>query len=82
VSSDQAFFVQSFVNVGLIPDFARIHFLPRLIGAHRAKELMFMGEREMGGVYSKRYKDSIHYSFRKLLWLLRIGVGSYCRRSW
>lgn len=45
VSSEQAFFVQSFVNVGLIPDFAAIHFLPMLIGPHRAKEMMFMGDR-------------------------------------
>lgn len=45
VASDQAFFVQSFVNVGLIPDFAAMHFLPALIGTQRAKELMFMGDR-------------------------------------
>lgn len=45
IASDKAFFVQSFSNVGLIPDFGGIHFLPLLIGPHRAKELMFMGER-------------------------------------
>jgi 2-(1,2-epoxy-1,2-dihydrophenyl)acetyl-CoA isomerase len=45
IASNQAFFVQSFVNVGLIPDFAGIHFLPMVIGPHRAKELMFLGER-------------------------------------
>ncbi|QQK80327.1 enoyl-CoA hydratase/isomerase family protein [Salicibibacter cibi] len=45
VASDEAFFVQSFVNIGLIPDFAAIHFLPALIGTQRAKELMFLGER-------------------------------------
>ena len=44
IASDEAFFVQSFVNVGLIPDFAAIHFLPMLIGPHRARELMFLGE--------------------------------------
>lgn len=45
IASDEAFFVQSFVNVGLIPDFAALHFLPMLIGPHRARELMFLGER-------------------------------------
>lgn len=45
VASEQAFFVQSFVNVGLIPDFAALHFLPMLIGMQKAKELMFLGER-------------------------------------
>lgn len=45
VASERAFFVQSFVNVGLIPDFAALHFLPMLIGPQKAKELMFMGER-------------------------------------
>lgn len=45
VASDEAFFVQSFVNVGLIPDFAAMHFLPTLIGMQKAKELMFLGER-------------------------------------
>jgi 2-(1,2-epoxy-1,2-dihydrophenyl)acetyl-CoA isomerase len=45
IASDQALFVQSFVNIGLIPDFAAIHFLPMLIGPHRARELMFLGDR-------------------------------------
>ncbi|MFE4706933.1 enoyl-CoA hydratase/isomerase family protein [Peribacillus simplex] len=38
-------FIQSFINVGLIPDLGAIHFLPRLIGRHRALELMFLGEK-------------------------------------
>lgn len=45
IASEQAFFVQSFVNVGLIPDFAALHFLPALVGVHKAKELMFLGEK-------------------------------------
>jgi 2-(1,2-epoxy-1,2-dihydrophenyl)acetyl-CoA isomerase len=45
LASDKALFVQSFVNVGLIPDFGAIHFLPLLIGPHRAKEMMFLGEK-------------------------------------
>ena len=38
-------FIQSFINVGLIPDLGAIHLLPRLIGRHRALELMFLGEK-------------------------------------
>ncbi|AXF55208.1 enoyl-CoA hydratase/isomerase family protein [Salicibibacter kimchii] len=45
VASEEAFFVQSFINVGLIPDFAAMHFLPMLVGRQRANELMFLGER-------------------------------------
>lgn len=45
ISSEDAFFIQSFVHVGLVPDFAAIHFLPALIGMQRAKELMFLGDR-------------------------------------
>ncbi|GAK07966.1 enoyl-CoA hydratase [Geomicrobium sp. JCM 19038] len=45
IASEQSFFVQSFVHVGLVPDFAALHFLPTLIGKQKAKELMFLGER-------------------------------------
>lgn len=40
-----AFFVQSFVHVGLVPDLGAAHFLTSLLGPHRAKELMFTGDR-------------------------------------
>jgi 2-(1,2-epoxy-1,2-dihydrophenyl)acetyl-CoA isomerase len=45
IASDQAIFIQSFANVGLLPDLGGIHFLPMLVGPHRAKELMFFGDR-------------------------------------
>jgi 2-(1,2-epoxy-1,2-dihydrophenyl)acetyl-CoA isomerase len=45
VAARSSFFVQSFLKVGLIPDLGSIHFLPRLIGRHRALELMLLGER-------------------------------------
>jgi 2-(1,2-epoxy-1,2-dihydrophenyl)acetyl-CoA isomerase len=47
IASEQAFFVQSFASVGLIPDLGALHFLPQLVGPHKAKELMFTGERIM-----------------------------------
>lgn len=45
IAGQSSIFIQSFVNVGLIPDLGSIYFLPRLIGRHRAMELMFLGDR-------------------------------------
>jgi 2-(1,2-epoxy-1,2-dihydrophenyl)acetyl-CoA isomerase len=45
IANRSSFFIQSFAKVGLIPDLGLIHFLPRLIGRHRALELMFLGEK-------------------------------------
>ena len=45
VANQSAVFIQSFSKVGLIPDLGAIYFLPRLIGRHRALELMFLGEK-------------------------------------
>ena len=41
VASEQAKFIQSFVRVGLPPDWAGMYFLPRLVGMAKAKELIF-----------------------------------------
>ena len=45
VAKSSAFFIQSFAKIGLVPDLGSIHFLPRLIGRHRALEMMFLGEK-------------------------------------
>lgn len=45
LSCSSAIYIQSFVKVGLIPDLGSIYFLPRLIGRHKAMELMMTGER-------------------------------------
>jgi 2-(1,2-epoxy-1,2-dihydrophenyl)acetyl-CoA isomerase len=45
VASESTSFIQSFVKVGLIPDLGSIYFLPRLIGRHRALEMMLIGDR-------------------------------------
>lgn len=37
-------FGQSFVKIGLIPDCSGIYHLPRVVGMHKAKELMFTGD--------------------------------------
>ncbi len=41
---DKARFGQAFVNVGLIPDCGGLYFLPKAVGVHRAKELMFTAD--------------------------------------
>ncbi|HEX8553624.1 MAG TPA: enoyl-CoA hydratase-related protein, partial [Sphingomonas sp.] len=45
VASDTAYFLQAFVNIGLIPDGGASWMLPRLIGRARALEMMMLGER-------------------------------------
>ncbi len=37
-------FAQSFVKVGLIPDCGGLYLLPRIVGLHKAKELMFTAD--------------------------------------
>jgi 2-(1,2-epoxy-1,2-dihydrophenyl)acetyl-CoA isomerase len=45
VASDTAYFLQAFVNIGLVPDGGASWMLPRLIGKARALEMMMLGER-------------------------------------
>jgi 2-(1,2-epoxy-1,2-dihydrophenyl)acetyl-CoA isomerase len=40
LASPRARFCMSFMRIGLVPDFAAMHFLPRVVGVQRAKELM------------------------------------------
>ena len=40
-----AYFLQAFVNIGLIPDAGATWLLPRLAGRARAMEMMLLGER-------------------------------------
>ena len=45
ITSDTAYFLQAFVNIGLVPDGGASWLLPRLIGKARAVEMMMLGER-------------------------------------
>ena len=45
VAARSAYFLQAFVNVGLIPDAGATWLLPRLAGRARAIEMMMLGER-------------------------------------
>lgn len=44
VASDQAYFGQVFVKIGLMPDGGGTYFLPRAVGYNRAFELMALGD--------------------------------------
>ena len=45
IASDTAYFLQAFVNIGLVPDGGASWMLPRLIGRARAAEMMLLGEK-------------------------------------
>jgi len=58
LAAESAKFIQSFINIGLVPDTGGTYFLPRLIGFHRATVLTMLGEKmsaheakELGLVY-------------------------------
>ncbi|MEU8674083.1 enoyl-CoA hydratase-related protein [Streptomyces sp. NPDC048560] len=44
LAAESATFIEVFVRRGLVPDGGGAYLLPRLIGAHRAKELLFFGD--------------------------------------
>ena len=45
VASDTGYFLQAFVNIGLVPDGGATWLLPRLVGRARAAEMMMLGEK-------------------------------------
>lgn len=44
-AAESAYFLQAFVNIGLVPDGGASWMLPRLIGKPRAMEMMMLGEK-------------------------------------
>ena len=45
IAARSAYFLQAFVNIGLIPDAGATWLLPRLVGRARAMEMMMLGEK-------------------------------------
>lgn len=45
LASDRAIFAESFVKIGLVPDWGGFSFLPQLVGTAKAMELMMLGDR-------------------------------------
>lgn len=45
IASRSAYFLQAFVNIGLVPDAGSSWWLPRLVGVGRASAMMMLGER-------------------------------------
>ncbi len=45
VAAESAYFLQAFVNIGLVPDAGSTYILPRLIGETRARTMMMLGEK-------------------------------------
>lgn len=66
VAASNAYFLQAFVNIGLVPDGGASWMLPRLIGRSRALEMMMLGERiqadkarDWGMVYEVVHEDVV-----------------------
>lgn len=45
VAAESASFIQSFINIGLVPDTGGTYLLPRLVGLHRATIMTMLGEK-------------------------------------
>ncbi len=45
IAEKQAYFLQAFVNIALIPDAGSTYFLPRMVGRARAASMMMFGEK-------------------------------------
>jgi len=48
IAAKSAYFLQAFVNIGLVPDGGASWMLPRLVGKARATEMMLLGEKIPG----------------------------------
>lgn len=44
-ASDRAVFVPAFCQIGIIPEMGLMKYLPELVGAQKAKEIIFLGDR-------------------------------------
>ncbi|MDQ8729824.1 enoyl-CoA hydratase-related protein [Bradyrhizobium sp. LHD-71] len=73
MASERAVFIQSFVRIGLVPDWNGLFLLPRLVGLQKAKEIMFTGRRigaheakELGIVHSVHATEKLMDAAREM----------------
>lgn len=66
LASDKSSFIQSFSNIGLIPDSGGTFFLPRLVGLQRATAMMFLADKvgaeqalQFGMIYKVSSSESL-----------------------
>jgi 2-(1,2-epoxy-1,2-dihydrophenyl)acetyl-CoA isomerase len=80
IAARSAYFLQAFVNIGLIPDAGATWLLPRLAGRARAMEMMMLGERvsaeqaEAWGLISRVVEDE-HLASEAVLLATRLAKG-------
>ncbi len=80
VAARSAYFLQAFVNIGLIPDAGATWLLPRLAGRARAMEMMMLGERVCAeqalswGLISRVVEDE-HLTSESVLLATRLAAG-------
>jgi 2-(1,2-epoxy-1,2-dihydrophenyl)acetyl-CoA isomerase len=80
LAAESARFIEVFVRRGLVPDGGGAYLLPRLIGPHRAKELMFFGDaltapdaERLGLVNRVVPAEDLHKTARE--WAERLATG-------
>jgi 2-(1,2-epoxy-1,2-dihydrophenyl)acetyl-CoA isomerase len=80
VAASNAYFLQAFVNIGLVPDGGASWMLPRLIGRARALEMMMLGERvpaskarDWGMVHEVVHEDVLEHEAWRLAERLAAG---------
>ena len=80
IAAKSAYFLQAFVNIGLIPDAGATWLLPRLAGRARAMEMMMLGERvsaeqaQAWGLISRVVEDE-HLASEAVLLATRLAKG-------
>ena len=80
IAGRSAYFLQAFVNIGLIPDAGATWLLPRLAGRARALEMMMLGERIPAeqalawGLVSRVVEDE-HLASEAMLLATRLAQG-------
>jgi 2-(1,2-epoxy-1,2-dihydrophenyl)acetyl-CoA isomerase len=80
IAARSAYFLQAFVNIGLIPDAGATWLLPRLAGRARAAEMMLLGERipaeqaQSWGMIS-RVVDNEHLASEAMVLATRLAEG-------